>query len=414
MALREQAKMAGIEATFKVVTPMFMSGAEQSQAELRLPSIKGALRFWWRALAWGRLNGDLAEIRRQENALFGSTATGQAAVLMKLHPYQVETHELKSNKKDRVLYDRDNVIGDGARYLGYGVMHAFTSRDRHTQEVKNYEGELIRPCLLAPFTFRVSMMCKLSVQEEQVTQLKEAIQLFGLIGGLGSRARKGYGSVMLMRLEHNGEVWQPPEKLDGVKQVLETFKAASSHIDQQPPPYTALSANSRFVLIEGNHNESALSLLSRIGREQVFYRSWGKNGKVLQRPREENFKEDHDLMKNIPTRIDYPKRIAFGLPHNYGKSKHLHVTPSNHDRRSSPLFLHIHQHNQHPPIAILSFLPAVFLPEGESIILFNTPEPFQENTTFWQPVTDFLERLKGEHQQKPLKRSESFAQVVEV
>ena len=47
--------METIEATFKVVTPMFMSGADQSQAELRTASIKGALRFWWRALAWERL-----------------------------------------------------------------------------------------------------------------------------------------------------------------------------------------------------------------------------------------------------------------------------------------------------------------------------------------------------------------------
>ena len=47
--------MHTIEATYRINTPMFIAGAEQDkEAELRLPSFKGALRFWWRALAYGR------------------------------------------------------------------------------------------------------------------------------------------------------------------------------------------------------------------------------------------------------------------------------------------------------------------------------------------------------------------------
>ena len=41
-----------IRATYRIVTPMFCGGAEQ-QAEFRLASFKGVLRFWWRALMWG-------------------------------------------------------------------------------------------------------------------------------------------------------------------------------------------------------------------------------------------------------------------------------------------------------------------------------------------------------------------------
>ena len=37
-----------IRATYRITTPMFCGGAEQ-QAEFRLPSFKGVLRFWWRA-----------------------------------------------------------------------------------------------------------------------------------------------------------------------------------------------------------------------------------------------------------------------------------------------------------------------------------------------------------------------------
>ena len=396
---------------------MFMSGADQSHAELRLASIKGALRFWWRALAWGRLNGDLVEIRQQENELFGSTDTGQAAVLMKLHPYQSRVHGLQDNKQDRVLYDGNNVIGDGARYLGYGVIHTFESKDRKTRAIKNYAGELIRPCLLAPFTFQVSMTCKPSVKSKQVKQLKEAIKLFGFIGGIGSKARKGYGSVILTRLEHNSEVWQPPETLDEMKGIIESVTTIGKHTANQPS-YTALSANSRFLLIEGNNNESALSLLNRIGREQVCYRSWGNKNKhtgqheVLNKTRaEQNFQDDHDLMQAVAmarpiqaSSIEHPERVAFGLPHNYFFSstqskadvkavdyksrQHLVVI----DRRASPLFIHLHQ-LETKPVALLAFLPSQFLPNTAKIRLegnLQKDAAIQSDESLWIPLQNFL------------------------
>ncbi len=49
---------------------MFLAGADGTTPELRAPSIKGALRFWWRAM-----NGHLSleELRKQESDLFGNT-----------------------------------------------------------------------------------------------------------------------------------------------------------------------------------------------------------------------------------------------------------------------------------------------------------------------------------------------------
>lgn len=43
--------MDRLTVTLKAVTPMFLGGAEPNKiAELRAPSIKGALRFWYRAI----------------------------------------------------------------------------------------------------------------------------------------------------------------------------------------------------------------------------------------------------------------------------------------------------------------------------------------------------------------------------
>ncbi len=46
--------MTVINATYRIVTPMFIGNAEQKADSVRPPAIKGALRFWWRALNWGR------------------------------------------------------------------------------------------------------------------------------------------------------------------------------------------------------------------------------------------------------------------------------------------------------------------------------------------------------------------------
>ena len=46
--------MRTITATIEVVTPMFLGGADQSPDGIRPSSVKGALRFWWRAWAWTR------------------------------------------------------------------------------------------------------------------------------------------------------------------------------------------------------------------------------------------------------------------------------------------------------------------------------------------------------------------------
>ena len=110
-------------------------------------------------------------------------------------------------------------------------------------------------------------------------------------------------------------------------------------------------------------------------------------------------------------RNKHPRRIAFGLPHNYGKGPAKQVGPHDKelDRRASPLFIHIHECGD-TPVAVLSFLPARFLPEGRSDIsvrespVRQTPEP-----ELFQPIHEFLDRLL-----EPGKRKEPFGEVVEV
>ena len=54
----------------QTLTPMLLHGADGQTPELRPPSIKGALRFWWRALH-GHLSLDI--LKKREAMIFGST-----------------------------------------------------------------------------------------------------------------------------------------------------------------------------------------------------------------------------------------------------------------------------------------------------------------------------------------------------
>ncbi len=42
--------MKTIEFECETITPMFLAGADGKTPELRPPSIKGLMRFWWRAI----------------------------------------------------------------------------------------------------------------------------------------------------------------------------------------------------------------------------------------------------------------------------------------------------------------------------------------------------------------------------
>ena len=59
----------------ETVTPLFMAGAVPGgpEAELRAPSVRGALRFWFRAGMGAAGVTDAKELYRLEAALFGDT-----------------------------------------------------------------------------------------------------------------------------------------------------------------------------------------------------------------------------------------------------------------------------------------------------------------------------------------------------
>ncbi len=380
---------------------MFCGGANQQEAELRLPSFKGVLRFWWRALAWSRLQGDLTAIKSEEDALFGSADGRRARVSMRLdtacRPETIPVNEVLT------IPSRKGKVGEGARCLGYGVMHAFDSRQSGAKA-----GQLTRACLRAPFRFTVRMRGR-NLNPAELRSLSHALIALGVFGGMGAKSRKGYGSLVMesLRLD-NQEAWQAPQSIGELCDRIGRLRP--NHGPDGWPDYTALTHTTRHVLATADRAEP-LEVLDLVGREMVRYRSWGHKEKVFGQRSEQIFKDDHDLMKSPShARNSHPRRIAFGLPHNYGSGSDSQVGPAERDfdRRASPLFIHIHECGA-TPVAVLSFLPARFLPEGKSDISVGGKKvPQEPESELYRPIHGFLDRLLD-----PNRRKEIFVQVVE-
>ncbi len=390
--------MNKIEATFRIVTPMFIGGANQTPDDgIRPPSVKGALRFWWRALNWGEFYKHekneakaLQNLHDEEARLFGSAADehgggGQGCFLVR-----VIHGPLKRTDAPTIHPKLKNYTA--ARYLGYGLMVAFRSMNRDTGVTKE-AGQLERGCLNEDQEFTVELIFRRAIEPS----VKKALIAWGLLGGLGSRSRHGMGSIALLTLkdEEVTEPWIAPENIDGYDSKIKDLFPSTS-LPSHEPPFSAFWQESRIDRLLSA--ASSYQVLDDFGNRMLDYRSWGKSdrGNVLPSGKvsEKRFDKDHHWYKKPQNWSEasnfHPERVEFGLPHNY-HPKHHHVISENYERRSSPLLFHVHLiGNQFIGVGI--YMPAQFLPKGEKIKANGKLVPASIG---WSVIIQFLDGKVG-------------------
>ena len=173
--------MNSVKFTCEVVTPMFLAGADGSTPELRPPSIKGALRFWWRAMNG---NMDLDQLRKEETKIFGGG--GEDARRSRLN-IRVSNSILKEgaglpeeniSMPLRKQYDEDGVIHgvNLFKYLAFGA------------DKRKYID--VNTVFKVTFTYddRISL-------NEDIVWPFYALAFFG---GLGAKSRNGFGSFRII------------------------------------------------------------------------------------------------------------------------------------------------------------------------------------------------------------------------
>jgi len=92
--------MEKIVFTCESVTPIFMYGADGTTPELRPASIKGVMRFWWRAI-----NGNLPlkELKEKEDEIFGSTEK-KSSFSIKIRNDKFNGNNIKKNYKFKIEF----------------------------------------------------------------------------------------------------------------------------------------------------------------------------------------------------------------------------------------------------------------------------------------------------------------------
>ncbi len=331
--------MKMIEATYHIVTPMFIGGANHDPSDgIRPPSFKGALRFWWRALNWGRFYqekpGDeaaaLRALHSEECRLFGRAAKtenghqvgGQGVFLLSVTKQPVLESLVSDWPNGHTARGEQSKSG----YLGLGLF----PMGEHKRRKAIKEGQ----------SFTVTFTWKPNTKDEDQQSILDACKALGLFGGLGSRSRKAFGSIAIERLaEHNFHY-----------ETLEAYTASCKKLLQANmdylPPYSAISPWIKFAL--GQQKNDARGAHSALAN--VYLNTRGQGGEVKGR-----------------------SKLAFGLPLKGYDEK----------RRASPVMMHIHPVGQKFVSACL-FLPADFHYEYEQ----------GGSLDFYQGVTRFMNKLQ--------------------
>jgi CRISPR-associated protein Cmr1 len=176
--------MKSIKFVSKVITPMFMAGADRRTPELRPSEFKGMMRFWWRAI---RADDDIEKLREEEAEIFGGTGEkeGKSKVKVKVYPQPSNQFlgtnlkedfglQWKYNKNINSLEGRDAGIG----YLLYSTV------------LPNQERAYIRP----GFQFTIELS---SYYEESFQNALASLWASIYLGGFGTRARRGGGNIIV-------------------------------------------------------------------------------------------------------------------------------------------------------------------------------------------------------------------------
>jgi CRISPR-associated protein Cmr1 len=174
----------------ETITPMFLAGADQSKAELRAASIKGLLRFWWRAL-----QAESTNLLERESKIFGCSdekiggssfsirilQNGIAPITIRF-PNKDNIHKIMVTSKSRSKTFPINIL----EYLAYGPFDP--------------KAKKLRPCIGAGVKFNLTIAFH---DDSYITDIFNALHCFSLFGGMGSRSRNGFGSFSITKTEGN-------------------------------------------------------------------------------------------------------------------------------------------------------------------------------------------------------------------
>jgi CRISPR-associated protein Cmr1 len=379
----------------ELTTPCFLGGAS-GVSEWRAASVRGQLRWWFRAVAGGERGGDLAEVRRLEDAVFGTTGQSSAVRIFtdagpEPRPAGGSSPFGKRLKATELASLWGDESADTVRRLRLGPSdQEFPSDPVHYLAFGPIvQGRLERPCLIPGGKAQLQVQWVRGTPEGARELFDRALRTWLRLGGIGARSRKGFGSLHLL-------TDTKPEDPRGDFMTWAGELLAGARAVTSLPQWTHVSSRSRiFVATQGQSDW--LAAMVRLGAWLMAFR------------RRYGYPEEDRVAGGVPLKNrDYewvkrnrrggvPDRAGFGLPLPFGKAETViwDSTEVGDARRASPLLLHVARFGD-LYFPVLTHLPAAFLPAGAKLLYRGRSERPQPPTALQLDVVDrFLDDLIG-------------------
>jgi CRISPR-associated protein Cmr6 len=335
----------------RLVTPAFLAGADQAKDDCTLHpgTLRGLLRWWWRTLHAGHV--PVAELRRLETLVWGGTGqsggqdSGQGSAVA-VHvmpcsgntgrdhkeqpvPKQVAVHVMpcsgntapvsyskKNEEKRHNLKSPGNRTVQGLFYASYGMDDDPKKPSRHY--LKEGNGWTVT---LAARPVRQDEDGEISA-ELILGQARAALWLLCRYGGVGSRARKGFGS--LADANHLGIA-----SIEDCKRLAAGLRRAARVASGKVPEAMAI--------------EDALFAETRLDDSDPW-RCLDQAGALL---------------RDFTKRLDKDRRLALGLPRKVGNRPQ---SAGKGERHAAPAWWHLAKEGGGFTLRVTAF-PACHLPD---------------------------------------------------
>ena len=358
-----------IELKCETVTPLFMSGADGMTPELRAPSIKALIRYWWRA-ANADLNMDT--LIDNEKNIFGGTGKtikqddnikknkeyGRSKVGIRVK-HNISNHDISDS-----LYGNDIKYkmkqGGKGNYYKAPIEYKGICYMLYSVILPNKERKYIK----ANTNFSIVLTFN-DKDKKDINEFLKGFIFLEYFGALGTRSRRGAGSFRVLNLNGDTEYIDDNikdnivmDEIDNNAGVIKRIKNITGNLKKPVNEnYSVLKGSKILVFDPKDTWKDALEFTGN------------------------NFKKFRDKFYLYPN-IDIYSPASFGLPiiHKKGKNTKAMIVKGKNckqviskrfppfiSRRSSPLIFKVIKTEKNMYFPIIIYLNGEFLPKGYAI-----------------------------------------------
>ncbi|MBZ0181542.1 MAG: type III-B CRISPR module RAMP protein Cmr1 [Melioribacteraceae bacterium] len=368
----------------ETITPMFLAGADGKTPELRPPSIKAAMRFWWRAM-----NGHLSlkDLKEKESEIFGGSGEneGRSKFSIRIKPI-IEKEE--DNLKVKLWDNKNNSVKSDFEGQGYLLYSKIMQKDN-------------LPSYFSKTSFDVILS---SHDKKIISEAATTFYYLSVFGSLGSRSRRGAGNFLIKEINDPERLFKKFELPDNLKnksgievylkQLLQDVNVKNNN-NYNNNTFSNLTSASIFILDSQNSVEKCFEL-------------FGKTYKNFRSRSEPDYSTVKEYLRNGNISDNSTiEKAAMGLPINYryrslkGKSATIEGSvKKERERSASPLIFKIFpikngSNFEYYPLVI--YFIRELLPNSEKIKLKDTNKKGQKPKLLNVPsnkiIEDFLSQL---------------------